>query len=150
MTVIVEVAATRRVARVEMTLPAGSSGTILGTIEVLLQESGETPPVMKGVRQPGYKIAGDDIKTYGTLPAAPVVRDFTVVAGETVEVDHTVISFETVVLALGQFFERWVTEDEDKRNEPVIDPLTAPLPSPVVASSPPDTDGLRALSDKSE
>ena len=153
MTVIVEVAATRRISRVEMMLPAGSSGTIFGTVEVLLQESGTPPPpIMKGVRPAmAPRIAGEEVKTYGTLSAAPVLRDFTAVAGETVEVNNTVISFETVVLALGQFFERWIVEDEEKQNAPVVDPLSAPpLPSPGIPSPPPDTEGLRALSGKPE
>jgi len=155
-TVVVEVAATRRISRVEMTLPAGSSGTIFGTVEVLLQESGAPPPIMKGVRQISPRIAGEDTKTYGTLPAAPVARDFINVAEETVEVAQTVISFETIVLALGQFFERWSAEDEEERNAPVIDPLGPAPPQapefspPPKEPPPPDTEGLRALSGKSE
>jgi hypothetical protein len=139
--VTVTVEATWRMSRAEFNLPylEGESAlkqTVIGFGEVLLQESGEPAPIMRNGR-----MAGPEVKTYGAMPGASVMRDVDVVKEETVEVDGTSITFGSLLEGLGLFFERWRTEDSIAVNPMGVPPAAKTtevfhMPPPAIPTPP--------------
>ncbi|HEX6825735.1 MAG TPA: hypothetical protein VF077_05395 [Nitrospiraceae bacterium] len=109
MTVTVEVNATWRLSRIEISLLQGYTQTIMGAGEVLLQEPANPSPDAAILQNASIV---EDPKTYGSMPAAPIRRDINdALLAETVNVDVGTIDFRTVMQALGEFLERWRAED---------------------------------------
>src|SRR6188508_3249187 len=51
--------------------------------------------------------------TYGVMPGPSISRGISIVLEETVDVDGVTISFDTILKAMGAFFQKWKTEDEE-------------------------------------
>ena len=125
-TVTVSVAATWRLSRVEFNTPYNAPHVVLGYGEMLLEEP--------------------DGKAYGTMPSERVQRSIAEVVEETVEINGTTVSFDTILQALPKFFEKWRVEDLEKPPPPAEVPTDIPTPAtmtPVVRAqlTPPEEEG---------
>jgi hypothetical protein len=132
-TVTVSVDATSRISRFEFSTPQASNGMVYGYSEVLLQEpaapSGDT-------RMPGAPAPKEGEKvTYGVMPGPSINRGISIVMEETVDVDGTTISFNTVLKAMGAFFEKWRAEDAE-----IQPPEPSTMMAPAAITPPPMPD----------
>ena len=130
--VTVEVEATLRMTRVEISAPYAPAGIVTGMSEVLLREPATPSKDAAIMKQRGLSPSPtmEDQKTYGTMMGSIISRPITDVLEELVEVDFKVITFKNVLDAMELFFVRWREEDQTAL---VPTPMTAPPPPPVTA-----------------
>jgi hypothetical protein len=123
--VTVEVEATLRMTRVEISAPYSPSGTVTGMSEILLREPPNPSKDAAIMKQRGLSPSPtmEDQKTYGVMMGGIISRPIVDVVEETVEVDFKVLTFQNVLDAMALFFERWKTEDAEA---PVPTPMTVP------------------------
>jgi hypothetical protein len=138
MAVTITVDATWRLSRVEFNLPHSMTQTVMGYGEVLLQKAKSAGPEADIL-----KSRSTNPDTYGSMPGAPVNRSLTPeVLAETIDIEGKPVSLEALVVALGQFFEKWRVEDIDMptplqtvpqaaKLTPVPPPPLIPEPAPV-------------------
>jgi hypothetical protein len=135
-TITVSVDATWRLARVEIAMPRGVPGSVVGYTEVMLTEPA-TPSEGANILRSGLPLA--DPKAYGVMPGATVARPLDAVLDETVEVEGLTLSFTNVMDALKEFTRRWRVEDVAKPPPQTLAPVAAELTpmSPFVPTTPP-------------
>lgn len=117
MAVTVEVSAEWRVSRAELSQPYSDDGVVYGYGEMLLTD------------------AANADKAYGAMAVPMIHRRIIAVRGEAVDVNGTMINFDTVLTAMAMFFDKWRQEDQAAVDNP---PAVRSLPPvPELAEQPP-------------
>jgi hypothetical protein len=130
-TITVSVDATQRVSRFEFQTPHLPTGMVYAYSEVVLQEPAEPSKgseILKSRTPMGVAQQAGEPTVYGVMMGAHIGRGIPDVADESVEVDGTSISFDTVLKAMDAFFEKWRKEDIEK---PAIQPMPTPITAPM-------------------